>query len=68
MAPVASAWMLSRPIVTAPIIGATKEYQLEDAVASLSVDFSDEEIRYLEEAYQVHPVMSHAATDRDMVF
>ena len=68
MAQVALAWMLSKPFVTAPIIGATKEYQLEDAVASVSVDLTDDEISHLEEAYQVHPVMSHAATDRDMVF
>ena len=68
MAQVALAWMLAKPFITAPIIGATKEYQLEDAVAALSVHLSDDEISYLEEAYQVHPVMSHGAADRDMVF
>lgn len=59
MAQVALAWILSKPVVTAPIIGATKEYHLDDAVAALSVRLSSDDISYLEETYQVHPVMSH---------
>ena len=59
MAQVALAWMFSKPFVTAPIIGATKERHLDDAVASISVHLSSDEISYLEEAYQLHPVMSH---------
>jgi aryl-alcohol dehydrogenase-like predicted oxidoreductase len=59
MAQIALAWVLSKPIVTAPIIGATKEYHLDDAVAALSVHLSSDEISYLEESYQLHPVMSH---------
>jgi aryl-alcohol dehydrogenase-like predicted oxidoreductase len=57
MAQVALAWMLAKPVVTAPIIGATKPHHLEDAVAALSVKLTPEEIRQLEEAYQTHPVL-----------
>jgi aryl-alcohol dehydrogenase-like predicted oxidoreductase len=60
MAQVALAWMLSKPVVTAPIIGATKPHHLDDAVAALSVQLTPEEIRHLEEAYQPHPVLGHA--------
>jgi aryl-alcohol dehydrogenase-like predicted oxidoreductase len=59
MAQIALAWMLSKPVVTAPIIGATKPHHLEDAVAALSVQLSPEEVRQLEEAYQPHPVLGH---------
>lgn len=57
MAQVALAWMLSKPVITAPIIGATKPQHLDDAVAALSVQLSPDEIRSLEEAYQPHPVL-----------
>ena len=57
MAQVALAWMLSKPGITVPIIGATKPHHLEDAVAALSVKLSPEEIQYLEEAYLPHPVI-----------
>jgi aryl-alcohol dehydrogenase-like predicted oxidoreductase len=56
-AQVALAWMLSKPGITAPIIGASKPGHLEDAVAALSVKLSDEEINRLEELYQPHPVL-----------
>jgi aryl-alcohol dehydrogenase-like predicted oxidoreductase len=56
-AQVALAWMLGKPIVTAPIIGASKPGHLEDAVGALSVKLSDEEIRELEALYQPHPVL-----------
>lgn len=57
MAQVALAWMLSKPFVTAPIVGASKPHHLEDAAAALSVALSDEEIASLEELYVPHPVM-----------
>jgi len=57
MAQVALAWMLSKPIVTAPIIGATKPHHLEDAVSALSVQLTPEEIQQLEEAYRPHPTI-----------
>jgi aryl-alcohol dehydrogenase-like predicted oxidoreductase len=57
---VALAWMLSKSIVTAPIIGASKPGHLEDAVAALSVKLTPEEITLLEELYQPHPVLGHS--------
>ncbi len=57
MAQIALAWILSKPIVTAPIIGASKPGHLEDAVNALSVKLSVDEIRRLEEQYQPHPVL-----------
>ncbi len=56
-ATLALAWMLDKPFVTAPIIGATKPGQLEDAMAALSVRLSAEEIAFLEEPYVPHPVL-----------
>ncbi len=53
----ALAWILHQPGVTAPIIGASKMYQLEDAIAALEIALSDEEVRFLEERYEPHPVL-----------
>jgi aryl-alcohol dehydrogenase (NADP+) len=58
-AQIALAWLLSRPGVVAPIIGASKMYQLEEAVAAVEVKLSDEDRAYLEEVYQPHPVLGH---------
>jgi 1-deoxyxylulose-5-phosphate synthase len=52
----ALAWLLSKPGVTAPIVGATKPGHLEDAVAALEVKLSPEEIALLEEPYAPHAV------------
>jgi len=60
MAQVALAWMLSKPVVTAPIIGATKPHHLDDAVAAVSVQLTPDEIRHVEEAYQPHPVLGYS--------
>jgi aryl-alcohol dehydrogenase-like predicted oxidoreductase len=56
-AQVALAWMLSKPAITAPIIGASKSGHLQDAVGALSVKLTEGEIRRLEELYQPHPVL-----------
>ncbi len=48
----APAWLLSKPGVVAPIIGASKMYQLEEAVAATVIKISEEEIKALEELYQ----------------
>jgi 1-deoxyxylulose-5-phosphate synthase len=53
---VALAWLLSKPVVTAPIVGATKPEHLDDAVAALDLELSEEEIGQLEAAYRPHPV------------
>lgn len=55
-AQVALAWLLAKPGVTAPIVGATKMSHLEDAVASLGVKLTDAEVRALEAPYRPHPV------------
>jgi aryl-alcohol dehydrogenase-like predicted oxidoreductase len=60
MAQVALAWLLSKPVITAPIIGATKPHHLDDAVAAISVQLTPDEIHHLEEAYQPHPVIGFA--------
>ncbi len=56
-AQIALAWVLSKPVVTAPIIGATKPHHLEDAIASLSVKLSPDELALLEKEYVPHPVL-----------
>ena len=57
MATLALAWMLSKPVITAPIVGATKPNHLTDAVAALSIKLTPEEIASLEEPYIPHPVV-----------
>lgn len=56
MAQIALAWVLAKPEVSAPIIGASKTEQIDDAIAALSVRLTDDEIRLLEENYIAHPV------------
>jgi aryl-alcohol dehydrogenase-like predicted oxidoreductase len=60
MAQVALAWILSKPVVTAPIVGATQPHHLDDAVAALSVRLTADEIRQLEEAYRPHPILGYS--------
>ena len=59
-AQIALAWILAKPGVSAPIIGASKPYQLEDALAALELKLSDEERKRLEEPYEPHPVLGHS--------
>jgi aryl-alcohol dehydrogenase-like predicted oxidoreductase len=56
-AQVALAWLLAKPIVTAPIVGATKLEHLDDAVASVNLRLSGDEITALEEPYVPHAVV-----------
>ncbi|MEO6873049.1 MAG: aldo/keto reductase [Chthoniobacterales bacterium] len=56
-AQLALAWMLHQPVVTAPIIGATKMSHLDDAVAALDLKLTPNEIAALEEPYVPHPVL-----------
>ncbi|MGV3615392.1 MAG: aldo/keto reductase [Fimbriimonas sp.] len=55
-AQVALAWVLGKPEVTAPIVGASKPRHLEDAVAALALRLDEDEVAALEEAYVPHPV------------
>jgi len=57
---VALAWVLSKPHVTSPIIGATKMDHLDQAIAALDIKLSEDEIKKLEEPYKPHPVLGHS--------
>lgn len=59
MARIALAWVAQNPLVTAPIIGASKTHHLDDAVAALSISLSPEELNQLESAYQPHAIAGH---------
>jgi aryl-alcohol dehydrogenase (NADP+) len=59
-AQVALAWLLQKPGVTAPIVGASKMQHLEDAVKSMEIRLSEEEVKTLEEPYRPHPVLGHS--------
>jgi aryl-alcohol dehydrogenase (NADP+) len=56
---VALAWLLHKPGITAPIIGASKPHHLEDAVAAVELKLSSDEISTLESVYVPHPVLGH---------
>jgi aryl-alcohol dehydrogenase-like predicted oxidoreductase len=58
-AQVALAWLLHKPGVTAPIVGATKLEHLEDALAASELSLSADELARLEEPYVTHPVLGH---------
>jgi aryl-alcohol dehydrogenase-like predicted oxidoreductase len=58
-AQVGLAWLLHRPGVTAPIVGATKPGHLEDALAAEERTLTEDEMRSLEEPYVPHPVLGH---------
>jgi 1-deoxyxylulose-5-phosphate synthase len=59
-AQVALAWLLSKPVVTAPIVGATKVDHLEEACASVDLELSSEDIKHLEEPYVPHRIAGFA--------
>lgn len=56
-AQIALAWVLSKPVVTAPIIGASKPHHLGDAIAALSLSLTEEEINVLEDPYVPHGIV-----------
>ncbi|HEX4751164.1 MAG TPA: aldo/keto reductase [Bryobacteraceae bacterium] len=57
---IALAWILSKPEVTAPIIGVSKLEHLDDALAALNVQLTQEEIKSLEEPYRPHQILGHS--------
>ena len=59
-AQIALAWVLSKPVVTAPIVGATRMQHLDDAIAALDIKLTSEEIATLEQSYVPHPVLGHS--------
>ena len=56
---VALAWLLAQPGVTAPIVGASKLSHLDDAIESLKLKLSAEDIAFVEEPYRPHRVLGH---------
>jgi aryl-alcohol dehydrogenase-like predicted oxidoreductase len=56
-AQIALAWLLTKPAITAPIVGATKLHHLQDAVAAVEVKLTYDEVKALEEPYIAHPVL-----------
>ena len=59
-AQVALAWMLSKPFVSSPIVGATKDQHVDDALAAEQLDLSEEETARLEAPYIPHAVSGHS--------
>jgi len=57
MAQVALAWLLTKPAVTSPIVGATKPHHLEDAIAAVALKLTPDEVKALEEPYVPHAVL-----------
>ena len=53
------AWVLARPGVSAPIVGATKKKHLKDALAAEALTLSEDEMAALEKPYVPHPVLGH---------
>jgi aryl-alcohol dehydrogenase (NADP+) len=58
-AQIALAWMLHKPGITAPIVGASKMYQLYEAIAATEITLTPDEIKRLEEPYLPHRVLGH---------
>ncbi len=56
---IALAWVLQQPGITAPIVGASKMYQLDQAVAALDIKLSPDECKFLQEPYVPHEVREH---------
>ena len=59
-AQVALAWLVQKPSVTAPIVGASKPQHLDDAVAALALELDPAEIARLEESYLPHAIVGHS--------
>jgi aryl-alcohol dehydrogenase-like predicted oxidoreductase len=59
MMQVALAWILSKPYVTAPIVGASKLAHLEQAAEAVSVRLTPQQVARLEEPYRAHPILGH---------
>jgi aryl-alcohol dehydrogenase (NADP+) len=63
-AQIAMAWLLGKPGVTAPVVGATSVEHVEEAVASLGISLDSGEIQELEACYRPHPVLGHEGPPR----
>nr|AWI66890.1 dehydrogenase [Piromyces sp.] len=68
MGQVSMAWLLSKPLMAAPIVGVTKIQHLEDACKAVNLKLSDEEIKYLEELYVPHNVVGAVKKEFNVKF
>ncbi|KAK7682836.1 hypothetical protein QCA50_014220 [Cerrena zonata] len=59
MAQISTAWIMAKDGVTAPIVGTTNLKNLEDLIASVNVTLSEDEMKYLEEAYRPSAILGH---------
>jgi aryl-alcohol dehydrogenase (NADP+) len=57
---IALAWVLNKPYITAPIIGATRLEHLEQSFAALEIKLTEAEIQSLEQPYHLHPIIGHS--------
>ena len=67
-AQVALAWVARNPVVTAPIVGASKPHHVDDAVAALELELDEDEVRHLEEPYRPHPVAGFLTARRRLEY
>jgi aryl-alcohol dehydrogenase-like predicted oxidoreductase len=65
-AQIALAWLRKNPVVVAPIVGASKAYHIDDAVASLAIDLTDEEVTRLEQPYTPRYDFQGVSNDADL--
>lgn len=56
---IALAWLLHQPVVTAPIVGASKMKHLDDAIAAVNIKLTDEEAKALAKGYQTRRILGH---------
>jgi aryl-alcohol dehydrogenase (NADP+) len=59
-AQIALAWLLHKPAVTAPIIGASKIHHLEQSAEAVNIELSPDEMDFLEEPYRPHAILGHS--------
>ena len=57
---IALAWVLNKPFVHSPIIGATKMEHLDESIAALDIKLTEDEMKHLEEPYKPHPILGHS--------
>jgi len=57
---IALAWVLNKPYISSPIIGATKMDHLDQAIVALDIKLSEDEVKRLEEPYKPHPILGHS--------
>jgi aryl-alcohol dehydrogenase-like predicted oxidoreductase len=65
-AQVALAWLRTHPVVAAPLVGASSTTQIDDAVASLAIDLTDDEVAALEAPYTPRLDFQGISDDREL--